>query len=113
MQFIEVVIDAVDILLLTAADAIGSRLEADLEVLRKITRERPEILRKFRESYFPEGTDVLRREAAGLLNIGKQFEDIVRLAGQYEALLSLGWRTPRFALLLASIPFGETSRTVA
>jgi hypothetical protein len=96
MQFIEVAIDAVDVLLLTLADAARSQLEADRLLLRKITTDRTEVLRRFRESYFPQGTDVTGREAAGLLSIGDQFDAIVRLAGQYEGLLSSGWSGPRF-----------------
>jgi predicted acylesterase/phospholipase RssA len=97
MQFIEVAIDAIDVLLLTLADTARSQLEADRILLRKITADRTDVLRRFRESYFPEGTDVTGREAAGLLSIGDQFDAIVRLAGQYEGLLSSSWMGPRFA----------------
>jgi predicted acylesterase/phospholipase RssA len=97
MQFIEVAIDAVDVLLLTLADAARSQLEADRVLLRKITTDRTEVLRRFRESYFPQGTpDVTGREAAGLLSIGDQFDAIVRLAGQYEGLLNSSWSGARF-----------------
>ena len=96
MSFIEVAVDALDVLLLTLADAARTRLEADQLLLRKITGSRAEILRRFRESYFPEGADVPGREAAALLSISDQFDVIVRLAGQYEELLSSGWRGPRF-----------------
>ncbi len=96
MQFIEVAVDAIDVLLLTLADAARSLLEADRILLRKITADRTDVLRRFRESYFPEGTDVTGREAAGLLSIGDQFDAIVRLAGQYEGLLSSSWTGPRF-----------------
>jgi len=96
MQFIEVAVDAIDVLLLTLADAARSLLEADRILLRNITADRTDVLRRFRESYFPEGTDVTGREAAGLLSIGDQFDAIVRLAGQYEGLLSSSWTGPRF-----------------
>jgi predicted acylesterase/phospholipase RssA len=110
MQFIEVAIDAVDVLLLTLADAARSQLEADRLLLRKITTDRTEVLRRFRESYFPQGTDVTGREAAGLLSIGDQFEAIVRLAGQYEGLLSSGWSGPRFTGQQAWSSHGDLAR---
>jgi hypothetical protein len=96
MQFIEVAVDAIDVLLLTLGDAARSQLEADRVLLRKITTDRTDVLRRFRESYFPEGTDVSSREAAGLLSIGDQFDAIVRLAGQYEGLLNSSWSGARF-----------------
>ena len=67
-----------------------SQREADWILLRKITGDRSESL-AFRESYFPEGTDVTGRQAAGLLSIGDQFDAIVRLARQYEGLLNSSW----------------------
>lgn len=97
MDFIEVAIDALDVLLLTLADAARTRLEEDQLLLRKITGSRTDVLRRFREGYFPEGSDVAGREAAALLSISDQFDVIVRLAGQYEGLLNSGWCGPRFA----------------
>jgi len=91
IQFLEVAIDALDVLLLTLADAARTNLEEDLLLLKKITGSRTEILRRFRESYFPEGTAVATREAAALLSISDQFDVAVRLAAQYEELLSSGW----------------------
>ena len=96
MHFIEVAVDALDVLLLTLADAARSHLEADHLLLQKITGSRTDVLRRFRESYFPDGSDVDGREAAALLSISDQFDVIVRLVGQYEGLLRSGWSSPRF-----------------
>ena len=96
MDFIEVAIDALDVLLLTLADAARTHLEEDQLLLRKITGNRTDVLRRFRESYFPEGGEVAGREAAALLSISDQFDVIIQLAGQYEGLLSSGWRGSRF-----------------
>jgi predicted acylesterase/phospholipase RssA len=90
MRFIEVAIDALDVLLLTLADVTRTHLEADHLLLRKITTTRTEALQRFRESYFPDGTEVPGREAAALLSISNQFDVIIRLANQYEELLSAG-----------------------
>ena len=99
IQFLEVAIDALDVLLLTLADAARTNLQADLLLLQKITGSRTEILRRFRESYFPEGTEVASREVAALLSISDQFDVVVRLAAQYEGLLSSGWDGSRVASL--------------
>jgi hypothetical protein len=107
MEFLVVAMDALDVLLLTLADAARTNLEADRLLLRKITVSRTEVLRRFRESYFPEGTNVARREAAALLSISDKFDVIVRLAGQYEGLLSAGWCGPRFVAPQARSLEGE------
>src|SRR5262249_56062625 len=112
MDFIKVAIDALDVLLLTLADAARTHLEEDQLLLRKITGSRTDVLRRFRESYFPEGGDVAGREAAGLLSISDQFDVIVRLAGQYEGLLSSGWCGPRFAAVQQP-PSSENQRVSA
>lgn len=90
MEFVEVTIDAIDFLLLSLADAVRTNLEDDRTLLRKITGDRTEVLRGFRERFFPEGAEVAPREAAALLSISDKLDQIVGRVADYESLLSAG-----------------------